>query len=603
MRNIKTNLTSTMQPTTVKFDEDSKRMIFDRFGMFIHFGVYSHLAGWRNGEKFTYGNAEWIMRHSQIPLAEYTRYAYEFEPEPDWAKKLAKEAKKAGMKYAVLTTKHHDGYCLFKTDYSFYNHFSMHGRDLVREYVDAMREVGIKPGFYYSHAMDWAERDGAGYFCRYYGGVPANNSNFWDYPDRETKDFKNYFYGKCMPQVKELLTNYGDVYLIWFDYPHDITIEQSKELYEHVKALQPHCLVNSRIGHGYGDYNSLGDNTVCTVPLGVPNECLVTLNDTWGYRSYDENWKTDEEILEKLVRCTASQSSFLLNVGPKGDGIVPEQTSVILDGVGKWVEKYRCVLEDSDKTPFLCGFEWGSTSLSSDKKRLYLYVTDKNTDKITLNGINAKIKSVKEVFGNEQEYTYIDNALTINLNRIDKDQTIPVFVIEFENSATFSEISIQHGDLLTLTAYYGKKFRIDGDVHENVEFVFQYNLYDPLWNKRGMSMHFNATVCAWERENEYLEWTAEFTEDGEYECELVTEPMRGVGTVRVEVEGYSLAKELRADNPDATYELSRTKAGNSRSIYKLGRVVLKKGEKSIFIKRDGDGANIPFAELKFRKVK
>ncbi len=602
MRNIKTNLTSTMQPTTVRFTEDTKNMIFDRFGMFIHFGVYSHLAGWRKGEKFTFGNAEWIMRHAQIPFAEYLQSAQEFEPEPDWATKLAKEAKKAGMKYAVLTTKHHDGYCLFKTDYSFYNHFSMHGRDLVREYVDAMRAEGIEPGFYYSHAMDWAERDGAGYICRYYGGVPANNSNFWDYPDKETKDFKRYFYGKCMPQVRELLTNYGDVYLIWFDYPHDITLEQSKELYEYVKELQPHCLVNSRIGHGYGDYNSLGDNTVCTVPLGVPNECLVTLNDTWGYRSYDENWKTDEEILEKLVRCTASQSSFLLNVGPKPNGIVPEQTSVILDGVGKWVKKYNSVLEDSDKTPFLCGFEWGSASLSADEKRLYLYVCDRGVNQIILDGVDGEVKSVKEVFGDDQEYTYQDKKLTIKLNRADKEQIIPVFVVEFAESAKFSKTSIQHGDLLTLTAYYGKKFRIDGDIHENIEFVFQYNLYDPLWNKRGMSMHFNATVCAWESDKEYLEWNAEFTEDGEYECELITEPMRGVGTAMVEIEDYQLTKELKADNADGTFELSRTKAGNSRSIYKLGKVKVEKGEKSIFLKRVGVGANIPLAEIKFRKV-
>ena len=602
MRKIRIEKTSTMQKSTIEFTPDSYKMIDDRLGMFIHFGVYSQLAGWRGGEKFTFGNAEWIMRHAQIPLAEYMKSAYEFEPEKDWAKNLALEAKKAGVKYAVLTTKHHDGYCLFKTDYSFYNHQSMHGRDLVREYVDAMREVGIEPGFYYSHAMDWAERDGAGYVCRYYGGVPANNSNFWDYPDKDTKDFKNYFYGKCLPQVKELLTNYGDVYLMWFDYPHDITIEQSEELYNFVKELQPHCLVNSRIGHGYGDYNSLGDNTVCTVPLGIPNECLVTLNDTWGYRSYDENWKTSEEIIEKITRCTASQSSFLINVGPKGDGSVPNQTSVILDGVGAWVKKYEKAIKDSCRTPFLSGFEWGSASLSEDGKRLYLYVADNSVNELTLGGVNGKIKSITEVNGKAQSFAQKGSNLTVSLDRAKKDSVVPVFVVEFLERPTFATHSIQHGNLLTLTPYYGEKYKIVEDEHVNVELVFQYNLYDPLWNKRGMSLHYNSCIEAWESANEYLEWTAEFTEEGEYECELVTTKMRGIGDAIVEVDGQVLSKDITADNIDGSFNLSRTGADNLRSVYKLGKVKVKKGITSIFLKREKAGANVPVAEIKFRKV-
>ena len=372
MRKIVIDNTSTMPETTIKFSPDSNRMINDRLGMFIHFGVYSHLAGWRKGEKANSENAEWIMKNEKIPLAEYVQYAYEFDVNPDWAVKLAKQAKRAGMKYAVLTTKHHDGYCLFKSDYSFYNHYSLHGRDLVREYVDAMRSEGIEPGFYYSHAMDWAEPDGAGYRSLYYGGSDVLNCNYWDYPDKETKDFKRYFYGKCIPQIKELLKNYGDVYLLWFDYPHDITKEQAKELYDLVKSMQPHCLVSSRIGYSYGDYNSLADNTISTVPLGVPNECLVTLNDTWGYRSYDQNWKTSEELIDKLARCTASQTTFLINVGPDGKGEIPNETVKILDQMGEWAKKNATAIENSSKTPFLCGFEWGSASLSQDGKKLYL---------------------------------------------------------------------------------------------------------------------------------------------------------------------------------------------------------------------------------------
>lgn len=602
MRNIRVDLTSTMQKTTIKFNKNSKKMINDRLGMFIHFGIYSELAGWRKGEKFTYGNAEWIMKHAEIPFVEYSSHIKDFNPDVDWAEKLAKEAKKAGMKYAVLTTKHHDGYCLFKSDYSVYNHYHTHGRDLVREYVDAMRKEGIEPGFYYSHALDWSERDGAGYHCLYFGGREVNNSNYWDYPNKDQKDFSRYFYGKCMPQVKELLTKYGDVYLMWFDYPHDITKGQAKELYKLVKDLQPNCLVNSRIGHGYGDYNSLGDNTVSTIPLGVPNECLVTLNDTWGFREYDHNWKTGEEIIDKLTRCTATESSFLVNVGPDKYGRVPKETSKVLTTLGKWTDRYMEVVNDSQRTPFLCGFEWGSASLSKDRKRLHLYVVDNDTEQICLNGIKGEVEKVIEVGGKEQEFDFVNEELKIKFNRKNKNAIIPVITVYFKEKASFSNLSIEHGDLLTLTPYYGKKFRIEGEEHFNVELVFEYNLYDPLWGKRGLGLGFNSAVISWESDKEYLEWQAEFTRDGEYECELVTTQMRGEGIAEVEIDGQVVEKTIKSDNFDRFYSLSRTGADNSRCVYNLGKVKVEKGLSTIFLRRKGMGANIPLIQLNFRKV-
>lgn len=601
MKKIIVDNTSTLPETTIKFSPDADRMIKDRLGMFIHFGVYSHLAGWRKGKKSNSENAEWIMKSDKIPLAEYTQYAYEFDVNPDWAVKLAKQAKRAGMKYAVLTTKHHDGYCLFKSNYSFYNHFSIHGRDLVREYVDAMRQEGIKPGFYYSHAMDWAEPDGAGYRSLYYGGSDVLNCNYWDYPDKETKDFKRYFYGKCIPQIKELLTNYGDVYLLWFDYPHDITKEQAKELYDVVKSIQPHCLVSSRLGYGYGDYNSLADNTISTVPLGVPNECLVTLNDTWGYRSYDQNWKTSEEIIEKLARCTSSETTFLVNVGPDGKGEIPNETVKILDELGKWKSKNLTAIDNSSKTPFLCGFEWGTAALSQDGKSLYLYVLDNDTKDITLNGIDGKVLSVRSTGGKTQSFTYLDGKLDIALDKSD-DENLPVLVVEFEDEPKFPDWSIQHGNLLTLTPYYGKKYSVDGDVHVQKELVFQYNLFDPLWGKRGLSLSFNATISSWTEQKEYIEWDAEFVNAGEYICELITAKMEGEALVEIDVNGNCVSKKITFDSADSSFKLNRTGAENFRYVYKCGTVKVQKGKALISIKRIGDGANVPVAELKLRKV-
>ena len=202
--------------------------------------------------------------------------------------------------------------------------------------------------------------------------------------------------------------------------------------------------------------------------------------------------------------------------------------------------------------------------------------------------------------GIEQNYTHLDNKLTISLSK-DND-AIPVIVIEFDNEPKFCDISIQHGNLLTLTPYYGKKYCIDGDTDIQKELVFQYNLFDPLWGKRGLSLSFNATVCAWTEEKEFLEWDAEFTEDGEYACELVTAKMGGEALVEVLVDGESVCKKITLENADSAFKLSRTGVENFRYVYNLGSVKVKKGKKLITIRRKGNGVNVPVAELKFRKI-
>lgn len=586
--------TSAVQKSTVKFSDDTFNMLFDRFGMFIHFGAYSKFAGSYKGKRQSFGTAEWIMRIEEIPLAEYQKVAYEFNPDPDWAEKLAKEAKKAGVEYAVLTTKHHDGFCLFKSDYSAYNSYSFNGRDLVREYVDAMRKEGIKPGFYYSHTVDWAERDGAG---RTFRGRPMENDNYWDFPDRESKDFKRYFYGKCIPQVKELLSNYGDVYLIWFDIPHDITVEQSKELYDLVKETQPHCLVNSRIGHGYGDYNSLGDNTIPTVSVGVPNECLITLNHNWGYCAYDNDWKTSEEIIGTFVRCVSGQSTLLMNVGPTADGKLPKETSEILSEIGKWTKKYSEAIHGVKGTPFRCGFDWGGASISVDGKNMYLYVTDESSKEIRLSGINGKIIGVRELCGKEQNYVYEDGKLTVYLNV--KETTVPVIKIEFAAAPEFSDSNIQHGDTLALKPIYGKKFRGKGKNRENVRLTCEHNIYDPEWGSRGLSVASNDSVMAWTTDEEYLEWTAEFSDSGKYKILLTTAELTDRSYPVVEINGEEYGREISLDGADSKFGLSRTGKDNLRYNFILGEVAVEKGATNVILKRKGDGCNIAVTELKF----
>lgn len=596
------DLTRTKQNSTIGFNNDTLTLLDDRFGMFIHFGVYSNLAGIYKGKMITESGAEWIMRRAEISLAEYAKVAYDFNPQLDWAEKLADAAKKAGVKYAVLTTKHHDGFCLFKSNYSVYNSYNFVGRDLVKEYVDAMRSRGIKTGFYYSHTLDWAELDGGGRTNVVYPDYPAKDYNYWDYPDRESKDFSRYFYGKCLPQIRELLTNYGDVYLTWFDYPHDITLKQAQELYSLVKECQPHCVINSRIAYGYGDYNSLGDNMIPSVSLGVPNECLITLNDTWGYRSYDHNWKTDREVIGLLARCCSSETNLLMNVGPYGNGYLTPETHQILDGVGEWVKKNAQAVFGVAQNPFKNHFGWGSVAMNKAGDVMYAYLSDVSQTKLCFSGIHGKVKSVTEIGGKAQKYAYNGDTLTIFVDLKDKKTAVPVIRVEFDAAPTFSDIPVQNGDNLVLNPFYAKKYVVEKDITVNRELVFEYNIYDPMFGKRGLSIARNCTVSTWNRDDEYLEWTAEIKEGGEFECELVTAYMDGKAQPVVEIDGKTLSRAVSVDSADHIYNLSRTGGDNIRYVFKMGKISLNKGVITVFVKRKDVGDNLSLSELRFNKI-
>jgi alpha-L-fucosidase len=252
-----------------------------KFGMFIHFGVYSMLAGKWKGENVP-GLAEWMPCREKIPVAEYEQIAKTFNP-VDWDPEvIVKLAVAAGMKYLVITAKHHDGFALFDSKASDYNITrAAYGRDLLKPLVEACRRHGILPGFYYSQDLDWHDPD---------GGL-----NTWDFP-ADQKDFASYLERKAKPQLTELLTGYGDIAVIWFDTPVTLTHEQSKALTDLVHGLQPGCLVNSRIGHGFGDFESLGDNQVPGGCCEGYAETAGTFNDSWGYKEGDSNWKTPREI-------------------------------------------------------------------------------------------------------------------------------------------------------------------------------------------------------------------------------------------------------------------------------------------------------------------
>jgi len=294
-----------------------------RFGMFIHWGLYAIPAGEWHGQPIA-GIGEWLMLRARVPVAEYERLAGQFNPVKFDAEAWASLAAESGAKYLVITAKHHDGFCMFKSSLTSYNivDATPFGRDPMKELAEACRRHGIRFCFYYSQTQDWHH--------------PGGDGNDWDY-DESARDFDGYVEDYVKPQVRELLTNYGPIGLIWFDTPKRMTSEQSRGLVDLVHQLQPECLVNGRIGNGLGDYAESRDNVIPTGALPVDWEVPATINDTWGFKANDHNWKSPAELVRKLVDVASKGGNYLLNVGPTAEGVIPQPSVERMRAIGRWL--------------------------------------------------------------------------------------------------------------------------------------------------------------------------------------------------------------------------------------------------------------------------
>ena len=311
-----------------------------RFGMFIHWGLYSIPAGvWKDKTHAT-GYSEWIMFGEKIPAKEYELLAVKFNPVQFDAKAWAAIAKKAGMKYVVLTAKHHEGFSMFKSRLTPYNvvDATPFKRDVTRELSDACRQTGLRFGCYYSIDRDWYRPQGPG--NRY------KQNNVWDYPASTKEDFDRYFDEFAKPQVEELLTN-NRPDVLWFDEIDMKTDAQVEELYQAIRKLRPECVVNSRIKGcrfpdkippPHCDYISTGDNEIAGKALGFEWENPGSMNTSYGYNQNDHNWIESKEIVLRLVEIVSKGGNYLLNVGPTAEGLIPQPCVDRLMEVGEWME-------------------------------------------------------------------------------------------------------------------------------------------------------------------------------------------------------------------------------------------------------------------------
>lgn len=346
-----------------------------KFGAFVHWGISSVVGGVWDGKPVE-GLAEWIQFKAKIPLAEYRELANAFNPTGFDARDWVRMAAEAGAKYFVYTAKHHDGFAMYHSAVSAYNivDATPFKRDPLAEIALACKEFGLMLGVYYSQTIDWEDSDAVGPQC-----------NNWDFDPAEG-NFHKYWRQKAVPQLREILRNYGDIGLLWFDMPKGIPADCAQEAFDLVRELQPGAVINSRLGGGAdADYNSMDDNYFNNILPARDWETAATTNDSWGHSLRSAGWKPVPGLCETLAYTVSRGGNLLLNVGPDAEGRVPEKALQQFAGIGTWMNRAAPGIHAAGGSPFPGSFDWGYATTGDTS--LYLHVADAGKRDISLPGI------------------------------------------------------------------------------------------------------------------------------------------------------------------------------------------------------------------------
>lgn len=348
-----------------------------RVGLFIHWGLYSIPGGIWKGEEIKATYAEHLMLRARIPVGEYGKLAEELTAERFDAAEWAALAKRAGLKYLIFTAKHHEGFSMYDTALSDYKitRRTPFGRDPLAELAEACREEDVKLCVYYSHAMDWYHPDSQGNTWDYPGNIGAYDEvEDWIGDEDKRSRYEHYLQSFALPQVKEILEKYGDIGLMWFDCGHKLTEEQGAAFVRQVREVQPDCLVNRRVWREpFGDYGNTSDNQP---HVRVPRkdwESINTLNDSWGYKVMDTNWKTADEVLRQMADVLSQNGNFVINVGPMGNGAFDPMSIKLLEEIGGWMEQNGEAVYGTVASP-IGKPAWGRCTRKGST--LYLYMFD-----------------------------------------------------------------------------------------------------------------------------------------------------------------------------------------------------------------------------------
>lgn len=569
-----------------------------RFGAFIHWGLYALPGGGWKGETMEY-IGEWLQARFRIPNAEYAALAEQFNPTAFDAEEIVRRFRDAGIRYVVFTAKHHDGFAMYHSRVSRFNivDATPFRRDPLAELAAACRKFGLRLGIYYSHCLDWHEKD---------GGDPGPDApknkgmswgNDWDFPDRKAKDFDTYFREKAIPQLTELLSRYGEISLLWLDCPITIRPKHALEIRTLVDKLQPECLINSRIGCGMQDFDSLGDNLFPVDGGETPVESAATLNDTWGYKSGDQNWKPFAEIRDTLIDLASRNTNLLLNFGPDGCGRIPAPALEVLDRLAVWMKSASGAIHGAAGNPLPQELSWCRCTFSGGN-RLNLFLI-RERPRYLLRGISGEVTACSVPFEQEGEVLELHPPEAVVLERI------PV-TVEFRPLFARELFPID-GELTLLP----NRATIDtGTVSGEPAKGTGAEELGAAAEKLPLSGHCrrenSGAISSWHNPADAISWDVSFPDGGRYRLSLVTRTRSHGGSwhgdreVIVEFNGRTVRTMLRNDSmtADGCYPEAESILGELETAPgETGRVVLRTGRIL-----SGDALQMELVRLKLTAV-
>jgi alpha-L-fucosidase len=526
-----------------------------KYGLFIHWGLYSVAGGKWEGKNY-FGAGEWLMYRTKPALKEYEALAGQFNPVKFDASEWVRFAKKAGMKYIVVTAKHHDGFAMWHSKVSKYNivDATPFHRDFLKELSEACGKAGIKLGVYYSQYNDWHEAEGG--------------TNTWNF--KGDVDLETYFEKKVKPQIKELLTGYGPLVSFWFDQPGSFTKEQIKEIADIIHSYQPNCLVSDRIGYHMGDYRELHNSEIPVRIIKDPAETVCSVNDTWGYVEHDKNWKSTKEIIHMLVRCNGKGVNLLLNVGPAGDGSFPEMASDVLKNAGRWIKSNSVSIYGTSFSPFP-DLSWGECTQRPGK--LYLHVIEWPDDlSLRVPSIADNVKSVKLLRGGKKlRITKDGKDILIHLPSHQPDPVNTVLELNYEGNLNIDPELTQMENLKT--EYKASLANLTGSSY----------LKSIRWTEEFGRSYHTKIIERWSSETDAIEWTFRAPETGLYAVDLYysysTSSLKREGLITID-DDEKLYFESK-DTGDKSYHFQKQAVGVIR--------ISEPGYHKISIRPIGDG--------------